>query len=203
MRDEAAETIVLGSTGLRVSAVGVGTNSWGARGESDPGKRQTFEDLLTDGVTLFDTAEIYTRGSSEATIGRCIHESGRTPTILTKFFPFPWRWTKQAMRAALQRSLARLQVPTVDVYLLHFPFPPVSVETWADALAHVVVAGFTRAVGISNCGPAPDPARARRPGGPRCPPCVQRGGVQPAETRAGKLGPRWRLPGARRHPGRL
>jgi aryl-alcohol dehydrogenase-like predicted oxidoreductase len=148
-----AETIVLGSTGLRVSAVGVGTNSWGARGEADPGKRQTFDTLLADGVTLFDTAEIYTAGSSETTIGRCIRESGRTPILLTKFFPFPWRWTKQAMRAALQRSLERLQVPAVDVYLLHFPWPPVPVETWADALADAVEARLTRTVGISNCGP--------------------------------------------------
>ena len=153
MQDDAAETIVLGATSLRVSAVGVGTNSWGARGEADPGKRQTFDTLLADGVTLFDTAEIYTAGSSETTIGRCIRESGRAPMILTKFFPFPWRWTKQAMRTALEKSLARLQVPAVDVYLLHFPLPPVPVETWADALADAVEAGLTRTVGISNCSP--------------------------------------------------
>ena len=58
------------------------------------------------------------------------------------------------MRAALQRSLERLQVPAVDVYLLHFPWPPVSIETWADALADLVDTGLTRTVGISNCGPA-------------------------------------------------
>ncbi len=154
MRSDAAETIGLGSTNRKVSAVGVGTNSWGARGEADPGKRQTFEALLDAGVTLFDTAEIYTGGSSEKTIGRCIRDSGRTPTVLTKFFPFPWRWTKQAMRTALQKSLARLQVPAADIYLLHFPFPPISVETWADGLADAVEAGLTRAVGVSNCGPA-------------------------------------------------
>ena len=152
MRGE-RETIVLGSTDLRVSAIGVGTNSWGARGEADPGKRRTFDSLLDDGVTLFDTAEIYTAGSSETTIGRCIRDSGRSPLLLTKFFPFPWRWSKQAMRAALQRSLSRLQVTAVDVYLLHFSWPPVSVETWADALADMVEAGFTRTVGISNCSP--------------------------------------------------
>jgi aryl-alcohol dehydrogenase-like predicted oxidoreductase len=41
----------------------------------------------------------------------------------------------------------------VDVYLLHFPWPPVPVETWADALADAVEARLTRTVGISNCGP--------------------------------------------------
>ncbi len=153
MRNDAAETTALGSTSLRVSAVGVGTNSWGSRGQSDSGKRLTFEALLEHGVTLFDTAEIYTGGSSERTIGRCIRDSGRTPTILTKFFPFPWRWTKQAMRTALQKSLERLQVHQVDVYLLHFPLPPASVETWAAGLADRVQAGLTRTVGNSTAGP--------------------------------------------------
>jgi len=146
-----AETVVLGPTGLRVGAVGVGTNSWGSRGERDPGKRSTFDALLAAGVTLFDTAEIYTAGSSETTIGACIRDSGLTPTILSKFFPFPWRLRKQSMNKALGRSLSRLQVPRVDVYLLHFPFPPVPVETWADALADEVKAGRARAVGVSNC----------------------------------------------------
>ena len=133
---------------------GVGTNSWGSRGESDPGKRSTFDALLEAGVTLFDTAEIYTAGSSERTIGGCIRDSGLTPTILSKFFPFPWRLRKESMNGALGRSLSRLQVPRVDVYLLHFPFPPVSVETWADALADEVKAGRARAVGVSNCSAA-------------------------------------------------
>jgi aryl-alcohol dehydrogenase-like predicted oxidoreductase len=147
MEDE----IVLGRTGISVGAVGVGTNSWGSRGESDPGKRSTFDALLAAGVTLFDTAEIYTAGASETTIGRCVRDSGMTPIILSKFFPFPWRLQKEAMNRALGRSLSRLQVPRVDVYLLHFPWPPVSVETWADALADEVKAGRTRAVGVSNC----------------------------------------------------
>lgn len=154
MRDaKSAETMGLGSTSLRVGAVGVGTNSWGARAERDPGKRSTFDALLAAGVTLFDTAEIYTAGSSERTIGKCIRDSGLAPMILSKFFPFPWRLRRQAMSAALGRSLSRLQVPRVDVYLLHFPLPPVTLETWADALADEVTAGRARAVGVSNCNP--------------------------------------------------
>ena len=72
MEDE----IVLGRTGISVGAVGAGTNSWGSRGESDPGKRSTFDALLAAGVTLFDTAEIYTAGASETTIGRCVRDWG-------------------------------------------------------------------------------------------------------------------------------
>ena len=82
-----------------------------------------------------------------------MRDSQLTPTVLTKFFPFPWRLARRAMRAALLGSLGRLQVPSVDVYLLHFPWPPVRLETWADTLADMVKAGLTRTVGISNCGP--------------------------------------------------
>lgn len=150
---ETSEMVALGATGLRPGAIGVGTNTWGGGAGTDPGRRATFDALLDAGVTLFDTAEIYTVGASERTIGRCIHESGRKPLVLTKFFPFPWRLGRQAMTAALHRSLARLSLERVDVYLLHFPWPPVPVETWADALADAVETGHARAVGVSNCGP--------------------------------------------------
>jgi len=150
--EASSETIALGRTGLRLGAIGVGTNRWGGRG-GDPDTRPTFDALLDAGVTLFDTAEIYTAGRSERLIGRCIHESGRKPLVLTKFFPFPWRLGRRAVTAALHRSLARLGLERVDVYLLHFPWPPVPVETWADALADAVETGHARAVGISNCGP--------------------------------------------------
>ena len=117
------ESLTLGATGLRVGAVGVGTNRWGSGAVADA--RATFDALLDAGVTLIDTAEIYAGGASERTVGRCIHESGRKPLVLTKFFPFPWRLGRRAMRAALRASLQRLQLPRVDVYLLHFPWPPV------------------------------------------------------------------------------
>ncbi|HTZ51194.1 MAG TPA: aldo/keto reductase [Spirochaetia bacterium] len=150
---DSTETVTLGKTGIRLGALGVGTNTWGSRAVSHGQVRLTFDALLDAGVTLFDTAEIYTGGASERAIGRCIHESGRKPLVLSKFFPYPWRLGRRAMTAALHRSLARLSLERVDVYLLHFPFPPVPVETWADALADAVETGHARAVGVSNCTP--------------------------------------------------
>jgi aryl-alcohol dehydrogenase-like predicted oxidoreductase len=155
--------VSLGRTDVQVSAVGVGTNSWGTQRRADPRKQATFDALLASGITFFDTAEIYTMGASERTIGHCIKAAAvpgglgagaspaTSPVVLTKFFPIPWRLGKPALLAALKRSLERLQRPRVDVYLLHFPIPPVALETWADALADAVQAGLTRAVGISNC----------------------------------------------------
>jgi aryl-alcohol dehydrogenase-like predicted oxidoreductase len=152
MRQKDEPLVALGRTDVRVSAVGVGTNTWGRRG--DPSKRPVFDALLGAGITLFDTAEIYTMGGSERAIGDCMAGGAGTrpaPVVLSKFFPMPWRVRKAALPAALGRSLGRLGLPRVDVYLLHFPVPPVALETWADALADEVHAGRARAVGISNC----------------------------------------------------
>jgi aryl-alcohol dehydrogenase-like predicted oxidoreductase len=143
--------VALGRTGLHVSPLGVGTNTWGASGEDDPGKIATWNTLRSLGITLVDTAEIYTGGASERTIGGCIAQSGPGPLVLTKFFPFPWRLRGAALRAALRGSLARLGIPRVDIYLLHFPWPPVPLAAWANALADAVEAGLVRAAGISNC----------------------------------------------------
>jgi aryl-alcohol dehydrogenase-like predicted oxidoreductase len=70
--------------------------------------------------------------------------------VLSKFFPMPWRLSRPALLTALRASLARLGLAAVDVYLVHFPTPPVPIETWVGALADAVHAGLARAVGVSN-----------------------------------------------------
>ncbi len=143
--------VPLGASEVLVSPVGVGTNSWGSRTGPDPDKLATFRALREAGISFFDTAEIYTATRSEQTLGSCIRSAGRTPVVLTKFFPFPWRLNRGRLRTALQGSLSRLGLPRVDVYLLHFPLGPVALEAWAEALADAAQAGLTRAVGVSNC----------------------------------------------------
>jgi aryl-alcohol dehydrogenase-like predicted oxidoreductase len=58
--------------------------------------------------------------------------------------------TQASLRRALEGSLRRLGVDQVELYQIHWPNPPVSIETWADALAHVIEAGLARQVGVSN-----------------------------------------------------
>jgi aryl-alcohol dehydrogenase-like predicted oxidoreductase len=70
--------------------------------------------------------------------------------VATKFFPYPWRIFKGNLKQALQASLKRLRLEKVDLYQIHWPFPPVPIETWASALADVVEEGLARAVGVSN-----------------------------------------------------
>lgn len=156
------EFISLGKTGVEITPIGVGTMAWGDRffwgygqAYSETDVKSAFEASLDAGVTFFDTAEIYGSGTSETLLGNFLRESSRlqgTPAIVvaTKFFPFPWRIRRGSLKRALQNSLKRLQMESVDLYQVHWPFPPVPVETWASALADVVEDGLTKAVGVSN-----------------------------------------------------
>jgi aryl-alcohol dehydrogenase-like predicted oxidoreductase len=151
------ETIHLGRTDIRVTPLGIGTWQWGdsafwgyGRGYAEDEIKAAFDASLAAGITFFDTAEIYGRGKSEKFLGRFISQEGRRPAVATKFMPFPWRLAKGRLVNALRKSLDRLGLKQVDLYQVHWPLPPVPVETWADALADTVEAGLARAVGVSN-----------------------------------------------------
>ena len=145
------ERISLGASDLRISPLGMGTNAWGFRNRGDPGKQPTLEAALATGINFIDTAEVYLFGGSEKTLGLLLPEHRADVVLASKFFPYPWRLTKASLKAALHASLQRLGVAQLDLYILHFPVPPVPLETWVEALADVQQAGLTRAVGISNC----------------------------------------------------
>lgn len=163
--------VALGGSGLEVSAVGMGTWAWGERlwgyghGYADRDLREAFRAAVAEGITFFDTAEIYGWGRSERLLGRFMAEEGeaagpsaggagqeepRRVVVATKFMPFPWRLSRASLLRALRRSLARLGLRRVDLYQVHWPFPPVPVEAWMDAMADAVQAGLVRAVGVSN-----------------------------------------------------
>ncbi len=138
-------------------ALGTGTWQWGDKlvwgfggAYSDADVRQAFDAALDAGITLFDTAEIYGWGKSEKLLGQFIRESGADVLVATKFFPFPWRLVKGQLIRALRGSLKRLGMTSVDLYQVHFPAPPIPVETWVQALADALDLGLTQAVGVSN-----------------------------------------------------
>src|SRR5664279_3035121 len=133
--------------------IGTGTWQWGdtwmwgfGRAYAEDDVRQAFKASLEAGITFYDTAELYGRGKSERLLGQFIRESGAHVIVASKFLPFPWRVTKSQLLAALRGSLKRLGMSSVDLYQIHFPMPPVCVETWANALADALDQGLTRAV---------------------------------------------------------
>lgn len=151
------ETVPLGKTGVRVTPMGTGAWQWGDRvmwgygnGYADGDIKLAFEETLKAGVNWVDTAEVYGMGASEKLLGRFLRETNAGIVTATKCFPFPWRFSGGALLGALRGSLKRLGLERVDLYQMHWPFPPAAIETWMDAMAEAVKSGLTRAVGVSN-----------------------------------------------------
>lgn len=142
---------VLGASGLEVSALGIGTNRWGIRrGKNRADVAQTFQAALDAGLTFFDTAEVYTGGASERLLGECLGQDKRPVVIASKFAPLPNRLSPHALMDALDASLNRLNVDTIDLYYIHWPFTLMRVDALMDMMALAVRIGKIRAVGVSN-----------------------------------------------------
>jgi aryl-alcohol dehydrogenase-like predicted oxidoreductase len=151
------ETIPLGATQVRISPLGIGAWAWGerlywgyGRGYGEADVQAAFAASLEAGIQFFDTAEAYGRGQSERLLGECIRASAEPVTVATKFWPYPWRLARGQLLGALRGSLKRLGLEQVDLYQIHWPFPPVPIETWMEAMAEAVKLGLARAVGVSN-----------------------------------------------------
>jgi len=139
------ETRPLGRSGLRVLPLGVGTNKWGKADRE--ALLQTYRTLVGAGPCLIDSAEVY---GSERAIGDCLRSGPEGAVIASKFAPFPFRTSPRRMMTALDGSLARLGVQTIDLYFLHFPLPFIDLRIFAEGLAEAVKSGRARAVGVSN-----------------------------------------------------
>jgi aryl-alcohol dehydrogenase-like predicted oxidoreductase len=144
---------------LKVAPLGVGAWAWGTTrlwgygkeyDRSDVGK--AFRASMAEGVTLVDTAEMYGNGASERIIGEILREGGfeGTPVIATKFAPLPYRFSAKSLLDAVDKSLERLGIETIDLYQIHFPNPVFKISSLMDALAETVKAGKVRRVGVSN-----------------------------------------------------
>ncbi len=148
----------LGPNGPLVSAVGIGTWSWGDRifwgygdqyGEAEVA--DAFQAAIQAGITLFDTAEIYGWGESERLLGKFYQDCQRPVCLATKYGPVPWRLSEEAVLQAIQESRKRLQVDVIDLYQVHWPFNFfMSFETLFRALAKAINQGLIKTVGVSN-----------------------------------------------------
>lgn len=153
---------MLGTSQLKVPRLGVGAMTWGnpsglarwspaklAYGDAHGSKEEksAFEASVAAGVSLFDTAEMYSGGASERRLGELAHN--HAVVIATKFPPSPFSRT-ESMPRALDASLARLNRRPIDLYQHHFPSNWVSIPRLMDLMADAVEAGKIKAVGVSN-----------------------------------------------------
>lgn len=152
------QTLTLGPDGPVVPALGLGTWAWGDKlfwsygnGYDEAQLQDAFYAALEAGLTLFDTAEIYGLGESERLLGSFMQQTTQPVLVATKYFPLPWRFTAEAVADTLTASLKRLQVPSVALYQVHWPFDFfMGQETLMSALADEVKQGRIGAVGVSN-----------------------------------------------------
>jgi aryl-alcohol dehydrogenase-like predicted oxidoreductase len=155
----------LGASGLQVSTVVLGCMSFG-----DPGRgthewslgideaRPLVRQAIEAGITTFDTANIYSLGTSEEITGKLLAEFARRDEVViaTKVFnrmgpgPNGGGLSRGAILTQVDQSLRRLGTDYIDLYQIHRYDPQVPIEETMEALHDVVRAGKVRYLGASS-----------------------------------------------------
>ncbi|GHF07244.1 aldo/keto reductase [Pseudolysinimonas yzui] len=158
------EKRTLGTSALTVSVVGLGCNNLGRPGTltlEQAGTDAVVHAALDAGVTFFDTADVYGAeyGLSETRLGAALAGRRDEAVIATKFGHTSMgspladlgpRGGRTYIRAAVEGSLNRLGIETIDLYQQHTPDPTVPIAETLGALDELVREGKVRAIGNSN-----------------------------------------------------
>jgi aryl-alcohol dehydrogenase-like predicted oxidoreductase len=148
-------TRTLGDGGPEVTVVGLGTNNFGGRCDLEQ-SRAVIEAALEEGITLFDTADIYSQGKSESYIGEVLEGRRDRVVLATKFgsemegAPDVPPGSRDYIRWAVEGSLKRLRTDVIDLYQLHRPDPTTPIADTLEALNELVAEGTVRWIGSSN-----------------------------------------------------
>jgi aryl-alcohol dehydrogenase-like predicted oxidoreductase len=155
----------LGNTGLQVSVVTVGCMSWGdpERGghpwaKDEDFAHSTIKAALEAGINFFDTANVYSAGTSEEFTGRALKQyADREDVVLAtkvhgRMRPGPngAGLSRKAILHEIDASLSRLGTDYVDLYQIHRWDPETPIEETMEALHDVVRAGKARYLGASS-----------------------------------------------------
>jgi aryl-alcohol dehydrogenase-like predicted oxidoreductase len=159
------ERVRLGDSDLEVSSIILGCMSYG---DPDRGthpwslpeeqSRPFIRRALEAGITTFDTANMYSDGSSEEIVGRALADFARREDVViaTKVFfpmgddPGSGGLSRAAIMTQVDASLRRLGTDYVDLYQIHRWDPDVPIEETMEALHDVVAAGKARFIGASS-----------------------------------------------------
>ena len=159
------EYVKLGATGLDVSRLCLGCMTYGdpERGFHDwtldeERSRPLLRQAIEAGINFFDTANVYSDGSSEEILGRALKEFARRDEVViaTKVHgrmrpgPNGAGLSRKAIVQELDASLARLGTDYVDLYQIHRWDPATPIEETMEALHDVVKAGKARYIGASS-----------------------------------------------------
>ncbi len=145
----------LGDSGLEVSICGLGCNNFGRRVDL-VGTRAVVDAALAEGVTFFDTADIYGgTGKSEELLGEALTGRRDQVVLATKFGMDMHdgrgpRGSRDYILHAVEGSLHRLRTDVIDLYWYHQPDGVTPIAETVETLNELLQRGTVRAIGASN-----------------------------------------------------
>jgi methylglyoxal reductase len=169
------ETLIreIGSSGIRASAVGLGTwaiGGWMWGGTHEKQSVSAIEAAIDEGISLIDTAPAYGQGLSEEIVGKAIRGKRDRVVLATKcglvwhttrgnhFFDYEGRPVhrylgRDSIVCEVEQSLKRLGTDYIDHYVTHWQDPTTPIEETMAALEALKAAGKIRSIGASNVSP--------------------------------------------------
>lgn len=145
----------LGTSGLKVSVIGLGGNNFGGRVD-EQGTQRVIDQALELGINFIDTANVYGRGRSEEFIGKALKGKRHQALIATKFGrqmgtePNNSGGSRSHIIDQVERSLGRLETDYIDLYQLHIHDPTTPIEETLRALDDLIHQGKVRYIGCSG-----------------------------------------------------
>lgn len=145
----------LGTSGLEVSVLGLGTNAFGGRADKNTSIR-VLHHAVDNGITFIDTANVYTGTKSEEIIGEAFEGRRHEVLLATKVGiklgegPNTRGSSRQHILKEIEASLRRLRTDYIDLYQIHIFDPTTPLDETLRTLDDLVTSGKVRYVGASN-----------------------------------------------------
>ena len=149
------EQRALGRSGLTVSAIGLGGNTFGATVHGDEAVR-TIHAALEQGITFIDTADVYSQGRSEEIVGQAIADRREKVVVATKCGitldagPHAGGLSRRWIMQAAEDSLRRMNTDYIDLFYAHRPDAATPIDETLRAMDDLVSSGKVRYIGVSN-----------------------------------------------------
>lgn len=147
----------LGNTNIEVSRLCIGAMSFGKAGTmhdwtlDEKSSEEIVKHALNLGINFFDTANIYSAGTSEEYLGKAIKKYAKRDKVIisSKVYFNEGRLKKEAILREIDGTLKRLNTDYLDIYIIHRFDYETRIEETMEALNEVVKAGKVRALGAS------------------------------------------------------